>query len=65
MAYLDGDKAEEERVEAVVAAETVGNPFSKRRGMRESWEAATADCAAQLALYSDKLVAKGLSRKPP
>ena len=52
MAYLDWDKAEEDRVEAVVAAEMKNNPFSNRRGMNEIWEAAAADCAAQEALYS-------------
>ncbi|KAI7760067.1 hypothetical protein LZL87_014318 [Fusarium oxysporum] len=53
MAYLDWSKAEDDRVEAQVAAEMEGNPFSKRRGMREIWEAAAADCEAQEALYSD------------
>ncbi len=53
IAYLDWDKAEEDRVEAIVAAEMEANPFSKRRGMHEIWEAAAADCAAQEALYSD------------
>ncbi|KAL9561263.1 hypothetical protein ACKAV7_014618 [Fusarium commune] len=52
MAYLDWSKAEDDRVEAQVAAEMEGNPFSKRRGMREIWEAAAADCEAQEALYS-------------
>lgn len=37
MAHLDWSKAEEDRVEALVAAEMEGNPFSKRRGMREIW----------------------------
>ena len=54
MAYLDWSKAEEDRVEAQVAAEMEGNPFSKRRGMREIWVAAAADCEAQEALYSGK-----------
>ena len=54
MAYLDWDRAEDDRVEAMVAAEMESNPFSKRRGMREIWEAATADCEAQEALYSGK-----------
>jgi len=31
-----------------------GNPFSKRRGMREIWEEAAADYAEQEALYSGK-----------
>ncbi len=54
MAYLDWDKAEDDRVEAMVAAEMESNPFSKRRGMREIWEAAAADGAEQEALYSGK-----------
>lgn len=52
MAYLDWSKAEEDRVRALVEAEMEGNPFSKRRGMREIWEAAAADCDAQQALYA-------------
>ncbi|OAA59525.1 Bromo adjacent region [Akanthomyces lecanii RCEF 1005] len=51
MAYLDWDKAEEDRIEATVAAEMEGNRFSKRRGMREIWKAAAADCEAQAVLY--------------
>ena len=51
MAYLDWSKAEEDRVEALVAAEMEGNPFSKRRGMREIWEAAATDSDAQEALF--------------
>ncbi|OAQ60872.1 mutator-like element transposase [Pochonia chlamydosporia 170] len=51
MAYLDWSRAEEVRVEALVAAEMEGEPFSNRRGMREIWEAAAADCDAQQALY--------------
>lgn len=54
MAYLDWSKAEEDRVEAQVAAEMEGNHFSKRRGMGEIWVAAVADCEAQEALYSGK-----------
>lgn len=54
MAYLDWSKAEDDCVEAQVAAEMEGNPFSKRRGMREIWEAAAADCEAQEALYSGR-----------
>ncbi|KAM3558267.1 hypothetical protein MY1884_004071 [Beauveria asiatica] len=51
MSYLDWDKAEEDRVEAKVAAEMEANPFSDRRGMGDIWEAAAADCVAQEALY--------------
>lgn len=51
MAYLDWDRREEDRVEAMVAAEMEGNPSSRRTGMREIWEAAAADCEAQEALY--------------
>jgi hypothetical protein len=53
MTYLDWGKVEEDPVEAQVAAEMEGNPFSNRRGMREICEAAAAaDCEAQEALYS-------------
>ncbi|EJP65070.1 transposase-like protein [Beauveria bassiana ARSEF 2860] len=48
---MDWDKAEEDRVEAKVAAEMEANPFSDRRGMGDIWEAAAADCVAQEALY--------------
>ncbi|KAM3518153.1 hypothetical protein MY4038_010167 [Beauveria bassiana] len=51
MSYLDWDKAEEDRVEAKVAAEMEANPFSDRRGMGDIWEAAAADCVAQEDLY--------------
>lgn len=54
MAYLDWSKAEEDRVEAQVAAEMEDNRFSKRRGMREIWVAAAADCDAQEALHLGK-----------
>jgi hypothetical protein len=54
MAYLDWSKAEDDRVEAQVAAEMKGNPFSSRRGMREIWEAAAYDIEQQQALYSPK-----------
>jgi hypothetical protein len=54
MAYLDWSKAEEDRVEILVAAEMEGNRFSKRRGMREIWEAAAADGDAQEKLYLGK-----------
>jgi len=52
MAYLDWDKSENDRVEAQVAAETEGNPFSSRRGMGEIWRAAERDLEEQEALYS-------------
>ncbi|PQK16843.1 hypothetical protein BB8028_0007g00450 [Beauveria bassiana] len=35
MAYLDWDRAEDDRAEAMVATEMEGDPFSTRRGMRE------------------------------
>ena len=54
MAYLDWDRAEDDRVEAMVAAELEGSPFSGRRGMHDIWEAAAADSEAQEALYSVK-----------
>ena len=51
MAYLDWDKSENDRVEAHVAAEIEGNPFSSRRGMGEIWRAAENDLEEQVALY--------------
>ncbi|KAJ0127662.1 Copper amine oxidase 1, partial [Fusarium oxysporum f. sp. albedinis] len=52
MAYLDWSKAEDDRVEAQVAAEMESNPFSSRRGMRDIWEAAENDGKEQQELYS-------------
>lgn len=54
MAYLDWSKAEEDRVEAQVAAEMEGNPFSSRRGIHAIWEAAARDYEAQEAFYSGR-----------
>jgi hypothetical protein len=56
MAYLDWSKAEDDRVEAQVAAEMKSNPFSSssRRGMREIWEAAEKDGKEQQGLYSTR-----------
>ena len=54
MAYLDWSNTEEDRVEALVAAEMEGGHFSRRRGMRDTWGATTADFDAQEALYSGK-----------
>lgn len=54
MAYLDWSKAEEDRVEARVAAEMAGRPFSSRRGMRDIWEAAAIDSETQEAFFSGR-----------
>jgi hypothetical protein len=56
MAYLDWSKAEDDRVEAQVAAEMNSNAFSSssRRGMREIWEAAEKDGKEQQILYSTR-----------
>ena len=43
MAYLDWSKSEDDRIEAQVAAEIEGNPFSTRRGVQEIWEATEKD----------------------
>lgn len=51
MAYLDWDKSQNDRVEALVAAETEDNPFSGRRGIGEIWRAAERDLEEQEALY--------------
>ncbi|KAF4465100.1 mutator-like element transposase [Fusarium albosuccineum] len=53
MAYLDWNKAEDDRVEAQVAADMESNPFSAgRRGMGRIWEAAERDSKEQQGLYS-------------
>jgi hypothetical protein len=54
MAYLDWSKAEDDRVEAQVAAEMEGNPFSSRRGMGDIWRAAEKDSEMQQAFYSGR-----------
>ena len=40
MAYLDWSKAEDERVEAVVAKELRDNPLASRRGLKDIWRSA-------------------------
>jgi hypothetical protein len=53
MAYLDWDKAEDERIEALVQAEIGDNPFGgKRRGVGDIWERVGRDIREQEALYS-------------
>jgi hypothetical protein len=52
MAYLDWSNAEDDRVEAEVAAEMERGMFSSRRGMHDIWEAAARDTKAQEAFYS-------------
>jgi len=54
MAYLDWDKAENDRIEAQVAAEMERSPFSSRRGVQEIWEAVEKDIEEQQSLYSAK-----------
>jgi hypothetical protein len=54
MVYLDWSKAEEDRVEAQVSAEMEGDPFSSRRGIYTTWEAAARDCEAREAFYSGR-----------
>lgn len=58
MAYVDWSKAEDDRVEAQVAAEMEGNPFSSRRGMHDIWEATARDIEAQEAFYSSREVGR-------
>ncbi|KAL9566132.1 hypothetical protein ACKAV7_009750 [Fusarium commune] len=43
MSYLDWDKAEDERVEQNVRIEMAKQPFSRRRGMQDIWDAAERD----------------------
>jgi hypothetical protein len=54
MAYLDWSKAEDDRVEAQVAAEMERSPFSSRRGMHDIWEAAAVDSEAQQVIHSGR-----------
>ncbi len=53
MAHPDLSKAEEDRVEAQVATEMEGNPFSSRRGMRDIWRQPLRDIEAQEAFKVD------------
>jgi hypothetical protein len=54
MAYLDWDKAEDERVEARVAEEIGNNPLANRqRGIKEIWKSVEQDIIEQEALYSN------------
>jgi hypothetical protein len=50
MAYLDWSKAEESRIDALVAQEM--EPFDSRRGMSEIWRRVESDIEEQQALYS-------------
>ncbi|KAH7461514.1 hypothetical protein FOMA001_g19037 [Fusarium oxysporum f. sp. matthiolae] len=43
MSYLDWDKAEDESVEQNVRIEMAKQPFSRRRGMQDIWDAAEKD----------------------
>jgi hypothetical protein len=53
MAYLDWNKAEDERIEAQVAREIESNPFaSRRRGVQDIWRRIEEDVKEQEALYS-------------
>lgn len=52
IAYLDWSKVEDDRVEAQIAKQMEGNPFSNRRGMLDIWNAAEKDSQDQQVLYS-------------
>ncbi|KAK1837453.1 hypothetical protein CCHR01_19925 [Colletotrichum chrysophilum] len=53
MAYLDWDRAEQERVDELVVAEEGDNPFrNSKRGMGDIWKRVERDNAEQEALYS-------------
>jgi len=53
MAYLDWSKAEDQRIDALVAADMSGNPFaSRRRGTRAIWDMVERDMEEQSALYT-------------
>lgn len=59
MAYLDWSKAEDERVEALVAKEMGDNPLaSRRRGMEHIWKSIEQDTKEQQALRSNKKLAE-------
>ena len=51
MAYLDWDKAEDDRVTREVDREIRAQPYSSRRGTREIWRAAEKDDEEQQALF--------------
>ncbi|KAM4055699.1 hypothetical protein HRG_015115 [Hirsutella rhossiliensis] len=52
MAYLDWDKAEEERLDARVAEEMQAQPFSRERGTAGIWADCERDSEEQQANYS-------------
>lgn len=53
MAYLDWNRAEQERVDQLVAVEAGENPFrNKRRGMGDIWRRVEKDIEEQTAVYS-------------
>ncbi|KID81747.1 transposase [Metarhizium guizhouense ARSEF 977] len=59
MAYLDWSRAEDERVEALVAKEMGNNPLaSRRRGMKHIWKSIEQDTKEQQALRSNKKLAE-------
>ncbi|OBS17800.1 hypothetical protein FPOA_23819 [Fusarium poae] len=51
---MDWSKAEDDRVEAQVAAEMERSPFSSRRGMHDIWEAAAVNSEAQQVIHSGR-----------
>jgi hypothetical protein len=59
MAYLDWSKAEDERVESLVAKEMGNNPLaSRRRGMNHIWKSIEQDMNEQQALHSNENLAE-------
>ncbi|OHW94591.1 mule transposase domain protein [Colletotrichum incanum] len=55
MAYLDWDRAEQERVDELVIAEEGENLFrNRKRGMGDIWKRVERDNAEQEALYAGK-----------
>ncbi|PWI65091.1 hypothetical protein PCL_07390 [Purpureocillium lilacinum] len=62
MAYLDWNKVEDERVEALVAEEVGDNPLATgRRGVKEIWRRIEKDSREQQALYSAASEAEDLA----
>lgn len=54
MSYLDWDRAENDRVEQNVEIEMAEQPFSRRRGMQDIWDAAERDIMLQESIFQGR-----------
>ncbi|KAJ0125993.1 Activator of stress1 [Fusarium oxysporum f. sp. albedinis] len=54
MSYLDWDRAENDRVEQSVEIEMAEQPFSRRRGMQDIWDAAERDIMLQESIFQGR-----------